>query len=276
MNNEIYWKKALKQSEISIKKNSLFPLKTIDITKDIYNSTDFIIRSLDISIFNQKKIFGPKPNPFKPWELDLEIDNIGDKHQLILNKYPVQKGHILLITNDWRPQNGWLEKDDWLAIKKVNMDTSGLWFFNSCKEAGASQPHRHIQLLRRDPKEEICPRDRWFMNLINKKNLNNKLSQNIIVKKIEIKKDSDNLYDIYLELCNKIGLGNPKTNIKPKKAHNIIITNKWMAIIKRSKDNIHGFSVNSLGFAGYLLVTNLSDKSYLEKYGPEKLLESFV
>ena len=276
MNSEIYWKKALEQTEYSIKKNCLFPLKTIDITKEIYNSKDFIIRSLDISLFNRNKTFGPKPNPFKPWELDLEIDSIGENHQLILNKYPVQKGHILLITNEWKPQNGWLEKQDWFAIKKVNMDTSGLWFFNSCKRAGASQPHRHIQLLRRDSKEEICPRNSWFMNLINKNNLDNKLSQNVIVKKIDLKTDSDHLYDTYLELSNKIGLGNPKTNSRPKKSHNIILTNKWMAIIKRSKDNIHGFSVNSLGFAGYILVTNRSNKSYLEKYGPESLLECFV
>ena len=59
--------------------------------------------------FNKKKIYGPKQIPFCPWEKILEIDKIGDNHQLILNKYPVQKGHILLITNEWKPQNGWLD-----------------------------------------------------------------------------------------------------------------------------------------------------------------------
>ena len=42
MNKEIYWKKALKQTEISIKENSLCPLRTIDITSQLYNSSDFI------------------------------------------------------------------------------------------------------------------------------------------------------------------------------------------------------------------------------------------
>ena len=41
---------------------------------------------------------------------------------------------------------------DWRAIQQVNKDTSGLWFFNSSPIAGASQPHRHFQLLRRDLK----------------------------------------------------------------------------------------------------------------------------
>ena len=88
----------------------------------------------------------------------LEIDKIGDNHQLILNKYPVQKGHILLITNKWKPQNGWLDIKDWRAIQQVNNDTSGLWFFNSSPIAGASQPHRHFQLLRRSKDEISYPR----------------------------------------------------------------------------------------------------------------------
>ena len=68
----------------------------------------------------------------------------------------------------------------------------------------------------------------------------------------------------------------PIINMKPKYAYNLLITNKWIAIIKRRYDHIHGFSINGLGFAGYLLVTEKSDINYLKKYGPEKLLEKFV
>ena len=276
MNKEIYWEKALSQTEISIKKKSLFPLKTIDITKNISNSSDFIIRKLDISLFKNKRLFGPQPNPFNPWEKNLEVHPIGNNHQLILNKYPVQKGHLLLITNRWKPQSGWLEKEDWQAIKEVNMDTSGLWFFNSCKKAGASQPHRHIQLLRRGQNEKICPRENWFLSFLKLKNNQNKLSKNIIVNKLDLNNSSEYLYNLYLNLSKKIGLGSPKSDDNPKKAYNILLTNKWIAIIKRAKDNVHGISVNSLGFAGYILVTEYSDLSYIEKYGPEKFLEEFV
>ena len=50
----------------------------------------------------------------------------------------------------------------------------------------------------------------------------------------------------------------------------------FIFIIKRKNDHIHGFSINGLGFAGYLLVTEKSNINYLKKFGPEKLLESFV
>jgi len=39
---------------------------------------------------------------------------------------------------------------------------------------------------------------------------------------------------------------------------------------------LHGISVNALGFAGYILVTEKSDINYLKKIGPEKLLENFL
>tara|TARA_Y100001933_G_C18928819_1_gene534388 strand:+ start:104 stop:934 length:831 start_codon:yes stop_codon:yes gene_type:complete len=276
MNKETYWNKALKKTDFSIYKKSLFPIKTIDISDEFHNFSDFIIRKLDSNFFRKNSTYGPKENPFKPWDEILEIDSIGEYHQLILNKYPVQAGHILLITKNWKPQNGWLEKEDWSAIKKVNDDTSGLWFFNSSREAGASQPHRHIQLLPRKSSEKKCPRYNWFEKLINIKCKNSKLSKNIIVERFNFNEDIDNIYSQYLEISKKIGLGNPRIDEKPIKPYNIVLTDKWIAIIKRSKDNIYGYSVNGLGFAGYLLVTKISDISYLKENGPEKLLENFV
>ena len=276
MSKEIYWEKALNQTRLAIDNESLFPLKTDIITTDLYEKNDFIIRQLDTSKFNKKKIYGPKQNPFCPWEKILEIDKIGKNHQLILNKYPVQKGHILLITNSWKPQNGWLDINDWKAIKEVNNDTNGLWFFNSSPIAGASQPHRHFQLLRRSEGELSCPREKWFLEMDIDKDTNNILKRNIIVSKFNFLENSLSHFELYLELAMKLGLGTPVNDRKPRYSYNILITNRWISIIKRSNDHIHGFSINGLGFAGYLLVTEKSDINYLRKFGPEKLLESFV
>ena len=276
MRSEKYWVKALDQTNLSITNNGLFPLKTTVVTREYYNKNDFIIRELDTSRFKKKNSYGPNQNPFNPWDKILEVDKIGTNHQLILNKYPVQKGHILLITNTWRPQDGWLDINDWIAIQMVNEDTSGLWFFNSSPIAGASQPHRHFQLLRRDHGEIICPREKWFLDFENNNDQDSKLKKNAVVSKFNFLDNSINIYNLYLELSKKIGLGNPIDDEKPRFPYNILITNNWIAIIKRKYDHVHGFSVNGLGFAGYLLVTEKSNINYLKKYGPEKLLENFV
>ena len=276
MRSETYWTKALEQTSLSIKKNSLYPLETNDVTKEFYDKNDFIIRKLDTLKFKKKICYGPKLNPFRPWEKILEIEKIGKYHQLILNKYPVQKGHILLITNTWKPQNGWLDINDWAAIKNVNKDTCGLWFFNSSPIAGASQPHRHIQLLRRSKDQISCPREKWFLNLEICNGNDTKLKQSIVVSHFNFQENPSNIYKLYLELTKKIGLGDPNNDEKPRYPYNILITNNWIAIIRRRFDHLHGFSVNGLGFAGYLLITEKSDINYLKNYGPEKLLENFV
>ena len=276
MKKEIYWEKALQKTKISINSKSLFPLNTTDITKKLYKGNDFIIRELDITKFKKNTLIGPKINPFKPWDKILEIDSIGNGHQLILNKYPVQLGHVLLITNEWKEQNGWLDIKDWEAIKEVNKDTSGLWFFNSGPLAGASQPHRHIQLLRRDPSELSCPREKWILALNNLNYKNEKFSKNIILKKFSKSLNEENIHEIYKDLSYNLGLGDPRNDKKPKYPYNLIFTDRWMIIIRRKTDNLFGISINALGFAGYILVTENSDIKYLRELGPEKLLEDFL
>ena len=63
MSLEIYWKKALAQTRLSIDDKSLYPLKTSIITRDLYQKNDFIIRKLNTSRFNKTRIYGPKQNP---------------------------------------------------------------------------------------------------------------------------------------------------------------------------------------------------------------------
>ena len=276
MKKEIYWEKALQKTKISINSKSLFPLNTTDITKKLYKGNDFVIRELDITKFKKSTLIGPKINPFRPWDNILEIDSIGKYHQLILNKYPVQLGHILLITNEWKEQNGWIDIKDWEAIKEVNKDTTGLWFFNSGPLAGASQPHRHIQLLRRDPSELSCPREKWILDFDNVNYKNQRFYKNIILKKFSKTLNKENIHEIYKVLSYKLGLGKPEIDKKPRYPYNLIFTNHWMLLIKRKTDNLYGISVNALGFAGYILVTEKSDINYLKKFGPEKLLENFL
>ena len=40
MNKEIYWEKALQKTKISINSKSLFPLNTIDVTRNLYQGND--------------------------------------------------------------------------------------------------------------------------------------------------------------------------------------------------------------------------------------------
>ncbi|WP_269612871.1 ATP adenylyltransferase [Prochlorococcus marinus] len=278
MKSQSIWSRALKISRKAVNCGAVIPLNTIKY-KSSEECCDFELRFLKSPIPKYLIEYGPKRNPFIPWDSRLEIQPINDKHTLILNKYPVQIGHMLLITNTWKPQNGWLNKDDFEAIQNVDSDTTGLWFFNSSKEAGASQPHRHFQLLPRRYNESICPRFDWFCSLLNNtKGTNSEISHCISIRqRSKNKKSSDyDLFGSYKSMIDEMNLGDIDIINKPLKPYNLLITSEWIALITRKTDKSNGFSINALGFAGYFLGTKRSDVDTLIKFGPEKILKDVI
>ena len=221
---------------------------------------------------------GPKPNPFLPWDQRLEVDRIGDSHVVILNKYPVQTSHMLLITQDWQPQTGWLSMEDWQSLARIDATTTGLWFFNSGPDAGASQPHRHLQLLPRAAGERICARDGWFRRCAQDAttSVQDPLLRSSRVAAISSTLTGETLQDLYLALAQDLGLGHPSTDDCPRGAYNLLLSRDWMAIVRRRREGIRGFSVNALGFAGSLLSTEASDRQWIQDSGPEALLQAVV
>ena len=63
------------------------------------------------------------------------------------------------------------------------------------------------------------------------------------------------LQGLYLALAEDLGLGHPSTDDCPRGAYNLLLTRQWMAMVRRSREGIRGFSVNALGFAVSLLST---------------------
>lgn len=90
---------------------------------------------------------------------------MGPSHYLVLNKFAVVPEHFILATTEFKPQTHVLEESDLastLACIEAYEDArlrsnqsgkggnaqDGLYaFFNCGEHSGASQPHRHIQLL---------------------------------------------------------------------------------------------------------------------------------
>ncbi|WP_320676853.1 ATP adenylyltransferase [Prochlorococcus sp. MIT 1300] len=278
-NKDSYWRKALIRTNQALENGALVHLRTKVETLTNNPGNDFELRSLSVPTPAHLNAAGPKINPFRPWDKRLEIECVSKEHVLILNKYPVHKGHMLLITKRWEPQNGWISIEDWNAIAKIDYDTSGLWFFNSSSNAGASQPHRHLQLLRRASGEMICPREDWFIDRIKNKKDETVLDRSCLVIQREPTSNQQEgiiLMQKYCELVTAMSIGDPMRDEAPRTPYNLLITPRWIAVIKRRKEGAYGFSINGLGFAGYLLSTEDSDIEWLQKHGPTSLIESVV
>jgi len=264
----LIWRRALERSAQARREGSLIPLVTRLIELD--GLAPFQLRQLCSATPKHLLEPGPRANPFLPWEASLEVQRLGHSHVLLLNKYPVQSGHVLLITQKWAPQDGWLAAADWAAVVEVAADTSGLWFFNSCAEAGASQPHRHLQLLPRLADEPACPLEPAIRA---------QLEQGALpwpwpyrLSRRGPREDHQALAAHYRLHARALGLGDPEQGGRPRHPYNLLFSDDWFLMIRRRRERMAGFSVNALGFAGYLLLTSQADLGWLERHGPWALL----
>ena len=85
---------------------------------------------------------------------------------------------------------------------------------------------------------------------------------------------ADDLASAYRRLSMEKGIGSESQASSPLQPYNLLFCDRWMAMIRRRRDMAHGFSLNALGFAGYLLLTEGSDTSWLRSNGPLALLQS--
>ena len=268
MRTERYWQLALERSASALASGALVPLATEVV--NFPSIRPFLLRRLLSRTPKHLRQGGPKANPFLPWEPSLEVARPSDDHVLLLNKYPVQPAHVLLITSDWQPQDGWLSAADWSAQARVAADTGGLWFFNSCAAAGASQPHRHLQLLPRRAGESSCPLASSFLAELAAPSQAWDWSYRL--DRRQEPRGHGDLPELYRRQALALGLGDPLLDAKPLHPYNLLFDDQWFLTVRRRQEHAAGFSVNALGFAGFLLQTQHSDLAWLECHGPWALL----
>ena len=89
-------------------------------------------------------------DPFAAEQLDSALvvwPAVFGNYALVLNKFPAFPDHALLITAAAVPQARRLDRDDLDALHRCASAAKGLGFYNSDATAGASQPHRHFQIV---------------------------------------------------------------------------------------------------------------------------------
>ncbi|MGB5914181.1 MAG: phosphorylase, partial [Phormidesmis sp.] len=77
----------------------------------------------------------------------------------------------------------------------------------------------------------------------------------------------------YLMLLNAVGIDTTDMDGVQTAPYNLLCTRQWMMLIPRSQEKYADISVNSLGFAGSLLVKNEEELAKLQEIGPMTLLE---
>lgn len=222
-------------------------------------------------------------NPFLPYDQDLWVADISDTHVCILNKFNVVDYHLLIITRAFEEQESLLTERDFAAMWSCMADFDGLAFYNGGQVAGASQKHKHLQLvpLPLAPTGVKLPIEPLLSSASFKGSLGiipglpfvhafTRLNPDWVKSPVE---GGDATLKQYRELLKAVGLED-STNNQQTGAYNLLATREWMLVIPRKHECFESISVNSLGFAGALLVRTQEQLQRLKDYGPMNILKS--
>ena len=217
-------------------------------------------------------------NPFLPPDPDLIIGDLTSDHVSVLNKYNVLDHHLLIVTRIFEAQETLLNVGDFEALAACMDEIDGLGFYNGGVTAGASQAHKHLQLIPLplgdgplptpmdsviDPSAEVGRLSR--VPLLPFDHALIRLDGNGIDSH-----RAKELHEFYRRACRAV---NVHDETQP---YNLLLTRRWMLVVPRSREHWRGVSINALGFAGSLLVRSPTELEQLKLIGPLAVLKSVV
>ncbi len=204
-------------------------------------------------------------NPFLPYEKALYVCHLETGHVVLLNKFNVVEQHLLIVTPEFKRQESLLSRNEFDGLRCIMESMPVLAFYNSAHEAGASQPHCHLQAI---PLSSL-PIDHAMEAATQSPQKIRSLPYNHLA--VSINNDSADIYTIYIDLLVRLNLFHPGSEENPA-PHNFLLTDNWIIVIPRSSKKQESSKINALGFAGLLLVKNDEQLQLLRKTGPVNLL----
>jgi len=226
-------------------------------------------------------------NPFLPPETDLLVGEIQPDHVAILNKFNVVNNHLLIVTKDFIDQETLLTPQDFYALCWSMNEFPSLAFYNGGEVGGASQPHKHLQLvpLPLCGAEISTPMDAVIQTArldhspqsINASPFTHRIAALPDVSK-DIHTSANKLYKLYLTMLDDLGLSpvQKQDTWWQSSPYNLLVTREWMLLVPRAREKIESISINSLGFAGSLFVFDNAALQRVHEIGPMQVLKGVV
>jgi len=287
------WKNLVATTGYALRRGSLLPIPTNHAFIED-NGIRFFVRVLSSlrrkDEARKKQATGSadgKPvNPFLPPEKDLTLDDITDTHRAVLNKFNVVEHHLLIVTREFEDQDTLLTPKDiealWLCLAEYN----SLGFYNGGREAGASQKHKHLQVvpLPLAPEGPAIPIEPLLEDVKGRPGfctipgfpfLHSFVWLNSAIGR-DVRPAARTVFELYGGMLQSLGLNAPEASCPTfqTEPYCFLITREWMLLVPRTGEFFEGISLNSLAFAGSLFVRDEEQLERLKLFGPMKALAS--
>jgi len=287
------WQNIVRTTESALRNGALVPVPT-DFTFIEDSGVRFFIRILaglarKDEARKQQEVAeksGKNSNPFCPPEQDLVVADISETHLAVLNKYNVMEHHLLIITRQYEDQDTLLTLNDFEALWLCMAEYKSLGFYNGGKDAGASQQHKHLQLvpLPLAPQGPPIPIEPLIINVGDNDSYTKvpgfpflhsfrPLRRELINAPHDAARET---LHIYASMLEQVGMTNPtkKGITRQSMPYCLLVTRDWMLLIPRSRECFGDISLNSLAFAGSLFVRNEQQLEQIRSFRPMNVLRS--
>jgi ATP adenylyltransferase len=217
-------------------------------------------------------------NPFLPYEQALFVADVSETHVAILNKFNVVDNHLLVVTREFEQQRALLTLRDFEAWWRCLGEYPSLGFYNGGAEAGASQSHKHLQLvpLPLAPQGPAVPIAPLLLGVAGTAGSGAIPGFDFVHAFARLGAPAGGsaaareAFKCYATLLEQAGLRPPSgrgANLQSG-PYCLLATREWLLLVPRSREFFGSISVNALGFAGALLVRSEEDLRALRAAGP--------
>jgi ATP adenylyltransferase len=286
------WQRLVATTERALLSGALVPIETTGATIADPSGIQFLVRILS-TLRRKEEARGRqdaeekarKPaNPFLPPEPDLTVGLVRDTHVAVLNKFNVVDRHLLLVTRVFEEQEMLLTLADFAALWACLSEYDALGFYNGGCEAGASQPHKHLQLIPLPllpghvsvpitpllpPAEPDTPARVPALPFVH--------------SFVRLGRDSATAeqaackaFALYGAMLSHAGMeaAEPSRPRRQSMPYCFLTTREWMLLVPRTCESFADISLNSLAFAGSLFVRDEAQLACLQRTGPMNALRA--
>ncbi len=228
---------------------------------------------------------GKSVNPFLPPEKELTVADISDTHIAVLNKFNVMEHHLLIITRHFEDQDMLLTLRDFEALWTCMAEYNALGFYNGGREAGASQQHKHLQIvpLPLAPEGPAVPIEPMIAGAAKQGtgaiagfsflNAFARLDPDLVTSPARA---ATRTFELYADMLASVGMAVPPSDGTSLQSgpYCLLVTREWMLLVPRSREFFENISFNSLSYAGSLFVRDETQLGRLKAVGPLNALRS--
>lgn len=240
----------------------------------------------------------PPRDPFLPFEDELWVGDATETHACVLNKFNVVEHHLLIVTRAFEDQRTLLSLADFAALARCLGEIDGLGFYNAGRHAGASQPHKHLQLvpLPLAPAGPRLPIERDLAQVLEHAPRRSPVAAWPYLHAAAAlswtgdgARDAAEMERTYrgllaaLEGARAIDAAVAAESGEPPPVgpgerqrfqYNLLATRGWMLMIPRARTSVDGIEINALGFAGSFFARSPEQAQRIREIGALALLDA--